>query len=540
MRSDADVIVIGSGHNALISAAYLALGGQTVLVLEAQELHGGNTMTEELTLPGFRHDSCSTAHTLIQGNPLMSRNELRLDRYGLKYLLPDPVYVVPFADGESLTMWLDVDRTVAEIERFSVDDARAYRQLLADWELLRPLQAAERNAPPKPPEESQKTWREGSLGDAGLRIRLAAGLDLIQERFENPRVQAFFAWVSMMTLEPIDHPNTGMLPFSLISGRQQHGWAVPEGGSGALPDALIRVIEECGGWVVCSARVESILTEAGEAVGVKTSDGRNYYAGRAVLSSAHATQLPAALSGLVDKETEVSLARWSPGLSMFVAHFALARTPRYRTWNGETESLAAGAIESIDNLRAQLADFRRGRLHLDSPFLLCLNPSLIDASRAPVGKHTLKIVGIQPYALAECAEQWDEVKQRVGERMFEVYLRYTTNLTTDDVLASLFESPLDLERRNPNNFRGSCHGGSSAPWQTGWYRPAPKWNCYRTPVPRLYLTGSTTHPGGSVSGYPGRNAARTMFEDLGLSWDAALARAEAISNPTGPSAASRA
>ena len=176
-----DVVVVGAGHNSLIAGAYLAVAGLRVLILEGQSRPGGNTMTEELTLPGFRHDSCSTAHTLIQANPLLRANELQLERFGLRYLRPDPVFIVPFSDGESLTMYRDLDRTAGEIERYSLRDAAAYRQLLADWEMLRPLQADERNAPPLRPEEVNHQWCSGSLGDEGLRIRMAAGLEEIEE-----------------------------------------------------------------------------------------------------------------------------------------------------------------------------------------------------------------------------------------------------------------------------------------------------------------------------------------------------------------------
>jgi phytoene dehydrogenase-like protein len=520
-----DVIVVGSGHNALISAAYLALAGLKVLVLEEQAQAGGNTMTEELTLPGFQHDSCSTAHTLIQANPLMQRNELHLTERGLRYILPDPAFVVPFADGGSITMHRDLESTIAEITRYSRHDAAAYRQLLADWEYLRPLQAIERNAPPLPPEEATRLWRSGPLGDEGLRLRLMSGLDVIRERFQHPHVQTFIAWVAMMTLEPIDQPYTGILPFSLTAGRQQHSWAIPAGGSGALVTALSEVVRSPGGEIVCHAPVDRIVVEGDRAVGVVTRDGRALRAQKAVLSSAHIAQLPGALGEHLDAESTVSMERWQAGLTMFVSHYALSAAPRYRTHDGATEAVAMGALESIDNLQEQLADFRRGRLHLEQPFLLCLNASQADASRAPEGKHTLKIVAIQPYELDGDPRQWDRVKEDVASSLLDTYLTYTTNLRREHMLGSAIESPVDLERRNRNNFRGSCHGGAGSPMQTGWYRPTPRWNGYRTPLAGLYLTGSCTHPGGSVSGFPGRNAARAMIEDFGLSWDDLPARA---------------
>ena len=131
--STVDVVVAGAGHNSLVSAAYLAKAGFEVLVLETRPVVGGNTATEELTLPGFHHDSCSTAHNLIQASPAIK--ELRLaEDYGLEYLHPDPVVHVAFGDGESLTQWRDLDQTCDEFARFSGRDADAYRRLIADYD----------------------------------------------------------------------------------------------------------------------------------------------------------------------------------------------------------------------------------------------------------------------------------------------------------------------------------------------------------------------------------------------------------------------
>jgi len=120
-----DVVVAGAGHNSLIAAAYLVKAGLKCLVLEARPLIGGDTATEELTLPGFRHDTCSTAHNLIQASPTLRNNELDLRDYGLEYIFPDPVVHVPFPDGAWLTLWRDLDRTCEEFAKFSRRDAAA-------------------------------------------------------------------------------------------------------------------------------------------------------------------------------------------------------------------------------------------------------------------------------------------------------------------------------------------------------------------------------------------------------------------------------
>ena len=142
-----DVVVAGAGHNSLIATAYLAKAGLSCLVLEASERIGGNTASDGLTLPGFVHDTCSTAHNLIQASPILRDDELGLAEHGLEYLHPDPVVHLPFPDGASLTMWRDIDRTCAELARFSASDADAYRRMLADYRRIAPVVNGARYTP---------------------------------------------------------------------------------------------------------------------------------------------------------------------------------------------------------------------------------------------------------------------------------------------------------------------------------------------------------------------------------------------------------
>jgi phytoene dehydrogenase-like protein len=151
--------------------------------------------------------------------------------------------------------------------------------------------------------------------------------------------------------------------------------------------------------------------------------------------------------------------------------------------------------------------------------------TVADPSRAPDGMHTLKIVGFQPYELPEGPERWDEIRDGVSAANLEHLRRYAPNLTEDVLLARVVESPLDLERFNAHNWHGSCHGGDQGSSQSGALRPAPGWAAHRTPIEGLYQTGATTHPGGSVSAGPGRNAAMVMLKDFGTSLEEVLARA---------------
>jgi phytoene dehydrogenase-like protein len=264
--------------------------------------------------------------------------------------------------------------------------------------------------------------------------------------------------------------------------------------------------------------VSRIVVEDGRATGVLTADGSVYSATRAIVSSIHVKHLP----GIVGEQNltpdyREGVARWQPGVTMFVSHYALSEAPRYRTESGPAESVTMGALESLEALSSMLRGFRQGRLDLKEPVFLAITPTVIDATRAPAGKHTLKVINFLPYALEEGPERWDQIKADVSGTLFERLARLTTNLSPRIVLAQHVDSPLDLERRNPANWRGSCHGGASSPEQSGYHRPVEGWSSYRTPVNGLYQTGACTHPGGSVSGLPGRNCASVLLGDLGSS-----------------------
>jgi len=206
---------------------------------------------------------------------------------------------------------------------------------------------------------------------------------------------------------------------------------------------------------------------------------------------------------------------WRPGISMFVSHYATAAPPEYAAGDGLITAVASGTPHSADHMLRLGADFRAGRIATEEPVLLVLCPTVADPSRAPEGMHTLKVVGFQPYELRGGPEQWDELRDGVSRANLSELRRHAPNLTDEVILASAVKSPLDLERMNEHNWHGSCHGGDAGPAQSGELRPVPGWASHRMPIRGLYQTGATTHPGGSVSGAPGRNAAMVMLADLG-------------------------
>jgi phytoene dehydrogenase-like protein len=516
MSETFDVVIAGAGHNSLVAAAYLARSGLCCLVLEARQDIGGNTSSEELTLPGFLHDSCSTAHNLIQPSPMLASDELGLADHGLEYLHPDPVVHLPFSDGSWLTMWRDEDRTCAEFAKFDTRDADTFRRMMADYRRVAPDLGRARYTPLGFGETVGTALARQPDGTRWLRRNAMSAWEIIADEFADEHTRAFMLWMSFMTMQPPERPGTGMLAYSLAYGRQQHSWTLPRGGSAALPKALAAVIESHSGVIVTGARVTALVLEGGRCVGVQTEQGERYLARQAVLSTIHIKHLiemaPAEAWG---EDFRYGVDTWRPGASMFVSHYATTAPPEYAVGDSHITAVASGMPHSADRMLRLGADLRAGRIAIDEPVLLVLCPTVADPSRAPEGRHTLKVVGFQPYELRGGPEQWDELKDGVSAANLGELRRRAPNLTDEVILASTVKSPLDLERMNEHNWHGSCHGGDAGPAQSGELRPVPGWASHRMPISGLYQTGATTHPGGSVSGAPGRNAAMVMLADLG-------------------------
>jgi phytoene dehydrogenase-like protein len=519
-----DVVVAGAGHNSLVATAYLARAGLRCLVLEARRTTGGNTATEELTLPGFRHDSCSTAHNVLQASPVVRDDELGLlAEHGLTYIHPDPVVHVPFPDGTALTMWRDLDATCEQFAQFDPADADAYRRMIADYDRVKGVFGAHRSTPVGYGPSLDERLAGTADGVRWRRTIHRSAWELIRETFVAEHSQAFMLFLAFMTMQPVDRVGTAPLAYSLPYGRQQHSWILPAGGSGALPAALVRCITAHGGEVVTDARVAELVLRDGRCVGVRTDDGTEHRARRAVLSTVHVKHLvDMAPRSAWGDDFVAGVQAWQAGVAMFVTHYATSQPPRFPTPDGAIAPVAAGVPTSVDRVLRIGAQMARGQIALDDPPLLVLCPSVADPSRAPAGRHTLKVIGFQPYELADGAQRWDDVGADVSAANLAHLRRYAPNITDDALLASVVKTPLDLERMNAHNWHGTCHGGDMGPAQSGALRPVPGWAQHRMPIPGLYQTGATTHPGGSVSAGPGRNAARVLLDDLGVDFATAV------------------
>jgi phytoene dehydrogenase-like protein len=499
-----DVVVIGAGHNGLVCAAYLAAAGLEVCVLEALQVVGGNTVTEELTLPGFAHDSCSSAHVLIQSNPLIADDELGLlATYGLRYQTTDPAVVLPQDDGDVLVMHRDLTGTVDQLARYSAADARAFGELITGWyDGLAAVHGRWNSGLPLGDGEAAAEYRA---------MRAGCAWDLVHQRFTHPVVRSFVLWLALATIQDPRRPGTGVLPASIAAGRLRFGWTTPVGGSGALPAALVRHLAAHGGSVATSSPVAAIEVAGGRARAVRTTDGRRITARRAVVSGAHLARLAGLIEGArVPDDLSQARDSWRPGLSVFAVHAALRADLTFGA-DRTTRSVAAG-FGSVSGIADQLDACWRGAADARDPWLLVVDSTVVDPSRAPPGAATFKILTIAPYDRAD-GRPWDQVKLEHATTLITRVGAHAGGLAEGDILALRAESPVDVAAHNPFNLGGSCHGGE---FVTASGEVIPGWTSYGTGIDGLFLTGATSHPGGSVSGRPGRNTARAVLTALGL------------------------
>ncbi|MFY9531118.1 MAG: NAD(P)/FAD-dependent oxidoreductase, partial [Candidatus Acidiferrales bacterium] len=500
-----------------IAAAYLAKAGYRCSVLEGRPTVGGGVKTAQLTLRGFKDDTCSTAHNGIQSNPLLRNDELKLRDYGLEYIDPDPIMHIPFPDGSYLTQWRDLDRTCAEFAKYSKKDAEAYRRMVAEFESVKSIFDSVTFAPigfAKPMNELLAALPQGKQWQRRLAM---SGWEVTRDNFEDDRSRAFLLAVGHLSAVPPENPGTGRLAYT-VAAQQRIGRPIPKGGSGELTNALARFIEAHGGVILASKPVQRLIIENGKCAGVECADGSSYRADKAVLSTIHIKHLvDMAPRELWGQDFVDGVATFQGECAMFATHYATKEPPKYPVAGG-----AIGPTESVVLATPERAlrfayDDARGAVNVDDPPLQVVCCSVADPTRAPAGMHTLKVMGWQPYNLKEGPQHWDAIKNQVSDANLNYLRRFAPNLTDDKILARFVESPLDIERMNPHFWHGSVHAGASGPAQSGAMRPVPGWAQYRMPIPGLYQTGATTYPGGSVTGAPGRNAAMVMLKDFGTS-----------------------
>jgi phytoene dehydrogenase-like protein len=506
---DYDVIVVGAGHNALVSAAYLAQAGYRVGVFERREMVGGAVSTTGDIVPGYRFDLGGSAHILIRLTPIVE--ELGLERYGLEYLELDPLFMAPYEDGDAVFFHRDADRTADELEDRFPGQGAAYRRFIDDWTpFARTVRDAFLTVPG--PWQLGKKLLFGSRGGLDWRSSLGRIVqpygDVLDHYFDEEKVVAPMVWMAAQSGPPPE--STFSAPFVLWHPLYHEGGvARPRGGSGELTRALADHVRDHGGEVHTGAEVQAILTEGGRAVGVRV--GQEVITGRAVLSGTHARETFLRL--LPDEHVPPGARRMKEGNGFgAVLRLALDRPLRYTAHPGD-EARVGLQLVCRDRTQIQRAygDYLRGEPTRDPP-LVVMTFSAVDDTLAPPG-HEVCWVWAQyyPYELAGGA-RWDGIADEVADTILDALETHAPGVREAEV-GRLFQHPEWLEREL-GLYRGNVMHLEMTLDQMFGLRPFPGAATYSAPLDGLYLTGASTHPGGGIMGASGRNAARVLLKDL--------------------------
>jgi len=523
-RGDYDAIIVGAGHNGLTCAAYLARAGQRVLVLERRHVVGGAAVSEEV-FPGFRFSVCSYVVSLLR--PWIIR-ELELPRFGLE-ILPLECTFTPYPDGRSLARWSDAARTRREIAAFDAADAEVYPEFgRAMVEMARFVKPIIDHPAPEPTSNSPRALLEmlrfarnaRNLDAAGLELHwkmlTMSAVDFLSEWFRSEHLIAPMAISGIIgTFLGVRSPGTAYVLLHHYMGELDgsfRSWGLAKGGTGGVSEALARSAEHHGATIRTSTPVGQLLIVDGEARGVALQNGDELLA-RRVISGLDPRRTLLGLVGeqYLDPEFVTDIRRYKYRGSSGKVNLALDALPTF-TARPEAGPHLAGDITiapSVSELEQAYDDAKYGA-YSRKPFMDIVIPSLTDPSVAPPGKHVMSIfVQYAPYHISEGPADWPRQREAFGDTVIDTLSQYAPDLK-NKILHRQVLTPWDLEQEFGLTEGNIFHGELSLE-QLLFMRPATGWARYRTPIRRLWMCASGTHPGGGVMGGPGALAAREIL-----------------------------
>ena len=518
-----DAIIIGGGHNGLVAAAYLARARWKVLLLERREVLGGAAATEEV-FPGFNVNTGACDSGLFLPEIV---SDLRLKKYGLQFLHSPVIVHAPQAGGGGLTLWRDPVQAAAEIARFSPADAARYPVFLG-WmrRVLNVLREALNHTPPAIPDlgageifpwlrTALKARRLGKKDFMELMRTLPMPLtDFLDEWFESPALKGALA-ASGVT-GSMAGPNASGTVFMLLYQAAQADQATfrassfVKGGMGALSETLAQAARDKGAEIRTGSEITKIAIEGDRASGVILNNGEEIQA-KAILSSANPLHTFFDLVGAPNLEVrtmrEVRNIRFRGSTARL--NLALNGLPDFGL--PEPETALSGHIlicPSLEYMERAYDDAKYGKFS-QHPVLDAVIPTLMDPGLAPSGQHLMNInIQYAPYHLQ--GTDWEEQHEALASRVIETLEEFAPRIG-ELVIHQQILTPLDLERIY-GLAEGCIFHGQMAFDQLLFMRPVPGYGQYETPIRNLFLCGAGAHPGGGVTGAPGRNAARQVLK----------------------------
>lgn len=521
MSTSFDAILIGAGHNSLACAAHLAAKGWRVGVFERVDTPGGAVKTKALTLPGFRHDWAAMNLSLFAGSPFFAAYKDELSSHGLEFAPVANCFSSVFPDGRWLGISTDPIKTRAAIAGFSEPDAAQWDALIADFparaEDLFALLGNSLNKHAFAYFIFKMLRKNGFRGSADLaRFLISSPRAWLAETFETPEIRATLgAWGMHLDFAP-DIAGGAMFPYLEAMANPSFGMVLGKGGADTIVRALVAMIAARGGQVECGAEVAQVTTAAGRATGVRLADGREVTATRAVIANVAPGALPRLLDGgSGNARFDAGMARFAHAPGTMMIHLAMDALP---DWTASADLKRFAYVHLAPSLDQMARTYQQAKAGLlpDEPVIVVGQPTAIDPSRAPEGKHVLWLqVRMVPATIQGdaagtiAATDWQAAKEAMAERALDILERYAPG-TRARILARHVVGPLDLEADNPNLVGGDQVCGSHHLSQHFLFRPLRGHHDGSTPVDGLHLTGAGVWPGGGVGAGPGFLLARRL------------------------------
>ena len=518
-----DAIVVGAGHNGLTTAVYLAKAGWRVLVLERNDTIGGAVQSGEITLPGFTHDLYAMNQNLFLVSPVYAELKDDLKRHGLEYLISDKPYCNVFPDHQSIRVYSDSDKTLEHIRAHHPEDARGWQQLYGHYQQLQQAFLPLYTTPLPSWQMIYKLWRGvRTIGLANMltviRLLLHSTRKLANAYFTTPEMQAVIAtWGMHLDFGP-DVSGGAQFPLLETFSDMEAGMSVAKGGASAMPRALAGLLKEYGGEVRCNAEVVRIQHQGKRVTGVRLHNGQVIQASRAVVANLTPHVLFDKLlahAPLADTFRR-SVKRYTHGPGTMMVHLALDSLPHWAAGAEVADFAYVHIAPYLEDLARTYTDACNGMLP-ESPLLIVGQPTTIDPSRAPAGKHTLWVqVRTLPSDIhgdsagTITAQTWEDAKQPFAERVIDKLEHYAPGIR-ETILEQTVFSPLELAQHNPNLVGGDSVGGSHHLAQNYLFRPIQGWSNYRMPLENLWMVGAATWPGGGTNATSGYLAAQALL-----------------------------